>query len=206
MKRFFLIFLALLLVASPAYAKKKKRKAAKVPYKQGQKAVMVGLGFPAIGVPSSSAYAVYGDVKTTQSTQFMGAFDFAATNHIGIGMMLSHYSYSVTVSDPLDPININGFNYSFTTFGIQGGFHLFGLKKKAKPNPKLDAYANVILGFRSASAKAFGPNNIFEPGKGGAVFGGYVGASYMFALDMIGIFAEVGYGSSNCNVGLKIKF
>ncbi|HMR17660.1 MAG TPA: hypothetical protein PKA53_00045 [Sphingobacterium sp.] len=71
---------------------------------------------------------------------------------------------------------------------------------------KLDPYLGVILGYNYAKGEWEGGGAGAWTGAdaGGVVYGGHAGARY-FLSPKFGLFAEVGYGLGNLNVGLTFK-
>ena len=70
----------------------------------------------------------------------------------------------------------------------------------------LGPYAGVILGYNYAKGEWSNGagGNWATPSAGGVVYGGHVGARYLFSSSF-GIFAELGYGLGNVNAGITFK-
>jgi len=99
----------------------------------------------------------------------------------------------------------SGLNYGWKSnniiVGVRGAFH-YALVDK------LDTYAGVMLGYRINTFKYTGTWAVGTDRKvGSSGFSEYlfVGARYYFT-ESIAVFAELGYGLANFNLGLSLKF
>lgn len=128
------------------------------------------------------------------------AYEKGITQNIGVGGYLgyatSRYDYA-----GLD----YSWRYSYTILGARAAYH-YDLFKK----PKLDTYGGAMLGFAIARARfrsdnpALNENDYNSPSSGGVTWSGFVGARYQFK-EKIGAYAELGYGVSWLNLGLRMK-
>ena len=98
-------------------------------------------------------------------------------------------------------------NYNFLYFGARGSYHLGNLLEELDiDNSKLDPYAGLSLGIRSAWYSDNDElDNFTSPYNGGLFLGVHVGSRYMFS-EKLGGFAEVGYGVSALRLGITAKF
>jgi hypothetical protein len=158
---------------------------------------------PVVVIPKTDDYSVMNknflDPGIGLGTYYKGfpfgvSFEHGFTDAISIGAFVDYSSY-----------NDNGFyDYSLHLlyFGVRGSYHFAKLLNIN--NPKFDPYAGVSLGYYSASYSFAGDP---LPGAyGSTIFPGvHVGARYMFT-DMIGGFAEAGYGVAALQVGVSVKF
>ena len=98
-------------------------------------------------------------------------------------------------------------HYNFLYFGARGSYQLSELLEELNiSNSKLEPYAGLSLGYRSAFYTDNDNVDDFEsPYSGGVFLGVHAGTRYMFS-DKIGAFTEVGYGVSALRLGVTAKF
>ena len=98
-------------------------------------------------------------------------------------------------------------SYNFIYFGGRASYHLGDLLSElGMAEGKFDPYAGLSLGVRTASYKDnVGYEDYVSPYSSTSVFlGGHVGTRYYFS-EMVGGFAEVGYGVSALRLGVTVK-
>jgi hypothetical protein len=181
---------------SAFFAEKKKKARA---FEQGQSSVHAGAGMPSLVKPKTDSLLIYGEVERKSLIPIYLRYEYALTDHIGLGAVAAYSNAKVTVTDNTDPDNVNGYNYTYLIFAARGAWH------QDLAVERLDAYGVLTLGFNITSAEAFGPSNVFEPYKKAFIWGVHVGANYYFT-DNIGIHAEAGYGISIFNAGVSVRF
>ena len=94
--------------------------------------------------------------------------------------------------------------YNFIYFGARGSYHFGDLLQLA--NEKLDPYAGVSLGIRTASySDNDGAGTFNSPYSSGVITGLHAGAHY-YLNNNLGGFAEVGYGVAALRLGVTLKF
>jgi hypothetical protein len=102
--------------------------------------------------------------------------------------------------------NFGGYKwrYNFLYFGARGSYHFGDLLQLT--NEKLDPYAGVSLGVRTASySDNDGAGSFNSPYSSGVITGLHAGAHY-YLNDNLGGFAEVGYGVAALRLGITLKF
>lgn len=128
------------------------------------------------------------------------SFEKGITENIGAGGYLGYASsrYDYTGFD-------YHWTYSYIIIGARGAYHYDVFK-----NPKLDTYGGAMLGFTIARAKfhsndpLINEDNFTNSGNGGLTWSGFLGARYQFR-EKLGGYAELGYGVSFLNIGLRLK-
>lgn len=103
----------------------------------------------------------------------------------------------------------NGYkwSYNFLYFGGRASYHLGDLLKElGMDEGKLDPYAGLSLGIRTASYKDNAAyENYVSPYNSARVFlGGHVGTRYFFS-NRVGGFGEIGYGVTALRLGVTVK-
>jgi hypothetical protein len=162
-------------------------------YTKGQQDLHIGVG---VGT-------FYGNGYRTVLPPLNISYEKGITDNIGVGGYVgyasSRYNYS----------GISNYNYHWTynyiILGVRGAYH-YDLFKE----PKLDTYGGLMVGFNIASARFHSndplvdESNYTAPAAGGITLSGFVGARYQFK-PKLGAYAELGYGVSLLNLGLRLK-
>lgn len=121
------------------------------------------------------------------------SFEHGFTDQISAGGIVGYSRYNYGILD---------YRWNFLLFGVRGSYHLTELLNIN--NDKLDLYAGLGLGYRSATYS--GPNGTYVGNLGSGVFFlGHIGSRYFFT-ENVGGFAEVGAGVSNLLLGVTFKF
>ncbi len=96
-------------------------------------------------------------------------------------------------------------NYTFIYVGARGSYHFGNLLNLG--NDKIDPYAGISLGFRSASYHDNTGYNgdYYSPYGSGVFLGIHIGGRYMFS-EKFGAYGEVGYGVAALKLGVTAKF
>lgn len=117
---------------------------------------------------------------------------FDAKSSIGVGGQFGYCSARYRWSEDY------GWKNSILHFGAKGAFHYAPVKN-------LDTYAGVLIGLnihRYKYRKGYQGSEIDGDWLG---YGIFIGARYYFAPS-VAVFAEVGHGISNFNMGIAFKF
>lgn len=159
-------------------------------YTKGQQDLHLGIGLGTF----------YGSGYHTILPPINASYEKGITDNIGVGAYVgyatSRYNYSFADYH---------WTYSHIILGARGAYH-YDLFK----NPKLDTYGGLMLGFTIAKAKFHSDDPLYKaadytsPSSGGFTWSGFVGARYQFK-ESLGAYAELGYGVSALNVGLRFK-
>lgn len=163
-------------------------------YTKGQQDLHLGVGLGS---------TFYGSGYRTVLPPLNVSYEKGITENIGVGAYAGYAS---------SRYNYNGFNnydyhwtYNYIILGARGAYH-YDLFK----NPKLDTYGGLMLGFTIAKAKFHSNDPLYDeslyssPGSGGLTWSGFLGARYQFK-ENLGAYAELGYGVSVLNLGLRMK-
>ena len=114
---------------------------------------------------------------------------FDAKSSLGIGGMLGYTQVKWK----------DYWKTSTTVIGVRGALHYAFVDK-------LDTYTGLMLGYNIVSWKWLSST---YSGSGNATsdsyFSWFLGARYYFK-DNLAVFAELGYGAANMNIGLSLKF
>jgi len=159
-------------------------------YSKGQQDLHLGVGLGTF----------YGSGYRTVLPPLNVSYEKGITENIGVGAYAGYASsrYNYGFSD-------YHWTYNYLIFGARGVYH-YDLFK----NPKLDTYGGIMLGFTIANAKFHSDNPLYKesdytsPASGGLTWSGFVGARYQFK-EKLGAYAELGYGVSVLNLGIRLK-
>lgn len=162
-------------------------------YTKGQQDLHLGVGL---------GTTFYGSGYRTVLPPLNVSYEKGITDNIGVGGYLgyasSRYNYDV--------LNLRyHWTYTYIIVGARAAYHydLF-------ENPKLDTYGGAMLGFAIAKSKfhsddpLLNEDNYTSPSSGGLTWSGFLGARYQFK-EKLGAYAELGYGVSVLNLGLRLK-
>jgi len=131
------------------------------------------------------------------------SYEKGITENIGVGAYAGYASSRYNYAG-YDNLNYH-WTYNYILLGARGAYHYDVFK-----NPKLDTYGGLMLGFTIANARFHSDNpllnesNYTSPASGGFTWSGFVGARYQFK-EKLGGYAELGYGVSVLNIGLRLK-
>jgi hypothetical protein len=128
------------------------------------------------------------------------SFEVGIKENISVGAFFDYARYGY---------NYGGYkwHYNFLYFGARGSYQLSSLLEELNmDNSKLEPYAGLSLGIRTAFYTSNVEDDDFDSPYGGGVFlGVHAGSRYMFS-EKLGAFAEVGYGVSALKLGISAKF
>lgn len=162
-------------------------------YKKGQQDLHIGVGLGS---------TFYGSGYRSVIPPLNVSYEKGITDNIGVGGYLGYSSSRYRYSG----YNSNYYwRYNYVIVGARAAYHydLFEV-------PKLDTYGGIMLGFTFANARFHSndplvdESNYSSPGAGGVVWSGFVGARYQFK-EKLGAYAELGYGISWLNMGVRLK-
>ncbi len=124
---------------------------------------------------------------------FGASLEFGVTDEISIG---AGFRYTASHQD----IGVGTWKYSYMVLGLRGSYHfdIFG-------DDNIDTYVGVLAGYNVASAKFDGSTSLPKPSAGGIAYSLFLGGRVAL-VNNIGVFAEIGYGISNVNAGINLKF
>jgi hypothetical protein len=168
---------------------------------KGQVAVHMGPGFISLQYPGHNDYLIYGQVVSEYGTPLNIGLGYAITSSIDAGIFINRFKSRTDIKDVTDNTNVNGFEYTSTSFLLTGAYHLY----MGKNLVWLDPYVTGGVGYHALGAKDFGENNYFEPQKGGFAYMFNVGTNIYF-FQPLGFYVEAGYGVNVVNVGLTLRF
>jgi hypothetical protein len=137
------------------------------------------------------SYGLYGTGGLPLTASFEHGFTKNITGGIGLGYIQRKYVYD--------------WKYTYLVFGARASYHFNELLKL--DNPKLDVYGGAGLLYRhwklkyTSESAAYG----YKSSGGSVTVDLHAGARYMFN-DLIGAYAEVGYGISPLQLGIALKF
>jgi hypothetical protein len=148
-----------------------------------------------LGIGAGSSVA--GELKLPPTSL---SFEYGVAENIGIGV----FGGIATAKDDFKLSNGNAYrwDYQHIMFGVRGAYHFYS-------QDNLNIYAGIHSGLNIASAE-FSSDDIAkrfvdDVDVGGFVYSVFAGARYYFN-DMIGGYAELGYGVAYLNIGLTAKF
>lgn len=163
-------------------------------YSKGQQDLHVGVGIGS---------TFYGSGFRTVLPPINVSYEKGITENIGVGgyagYASSRYNYS-----GFNDLNYH-WTYNYIILGARAAYH-YDLFKE----PKLDTYGGVMLGFTIANARfhsddpSLNEDLYSSPSSGGFTWSGFLGARYQFK-EKLGAYAELGYGISFLNLGLRFK-
>lgn len=172
-------------------------------FQQGQKDINLGLGL---------GNTFVGSGYTSTFPPISVAIEYGVTDAISVGGFLA-FTGAKSTYNYQDWYNGNYYNYTDTyswtyyIIGVRGAYHF----AQFISNDKVDLYAGLMLGDEMVTNtySTTDPNSSHvvnsSQSAGGFIWSGFVGGRYRFN-DHIGIFGELGYGISNLNIGLNLKF
>ncbi len=174
-------------------------------FQNGDNVLGVGIGFG-----SSLSYFSAGSVSPAISLQYEhGNWAVGGPGVISLG---GYLGYQKSSYDYTYPYYFNSYNtyYSYSesltywVIGIRSAYHYNGLNTK-----DWDLYGGLMLSYDIASFSYSSNNQNFDNNYRGSYGSGlgislYLGARY-FVSDKFALFAEVGYGISDFNLGVALK-
>jgi hypothetical protein len=163
-------------------------------YQKGQQDLHLGVGL---------GTTLYGGGYRSILPPLNVSYEKGITENIGVGAYLG-YASSRYDYDGFANLDYH-WRYNYVILGARGAYH-YDLFKK----PKLDTYGGLMLGFTFANARFHSDDptideaNYSSPASGGITWSGFLGARYQFK-PKLGAYAELGYGVSWLNLGLRMK-
>lgn len=142
----------------------------------------IGLGgqFDTYGSPSQS--------PTFSASYERGIWDIAGPGVISLGGYLGHKSYKYSNND----------KWNYTIVGVRGAYHYTGLNVE-----NLDVYGGAMLSYNILSYdNSYSASGAYDSELGASL---YVGGRWYFT-EVFGVFAELGYGVANVNLGVAFRF
>lgn len=118
------------------------------------------------------------------------SFDVGFNENIAIGGYAGYAGYS-------QDFGFFKANYSYILLGARGTYHIELVEN-------VDTYAGLMLGYNVASVSIDGGGAGNVAAGGGFLWGGIIGARYMFS-DKFGGMAELGNGIAWLQIGLTVK-
>lgn len=162
-------------------------------YTKGQQDLHIGVGLGS---------TFYGSGYSSILPPINLSYEKGITENIGVGGYIgyasSRYNSSILGSDYY-------WRYNDIIFGARGAYH-YDLFK----SPKLDTYGGLMLGYTYSKTSfhsndpLLNGNSYTAPSGGGFTWSGFVGTRYQFK-PKLGAYAELGYGISWLNLGLRLK-
>lgn len=148
-----------------------------------------------LGIGAGSS--VSGELKLPP-TSF--SFEYGVAENIGVGV----FAGIATAKDDFKLSNGKAYrwDYQHIMFGVRGAYHFYS-------QDNLNIYAGINSGLNIASAEYssddIAKSFVDDVDVGGFVYSIFGGARYYFT-DMIGGYAELGYGVAYLNIGLTARF
>lgn len=163
-------------------------------YQKGQQDLHLGIGL---------GTTLYGSGYRSLIPPINVSYEKGITDNIGVGAYLGYASARYNY----DGLNNLDYHWRYTNIiiGGRGAYH-YDLFKE----PRLDTYAGLMIGFNVSKASFHSDNSALNeddftaPSTGGITWSGFLGARYQFK-ETLGAYAELGYGVSWLNLGLRLK-
>lgn len=161
-------------------------------YKIGTNVVSAG-----VGLGSSLGNYSYASQSPGFSAQFERGIWELGPGVVSLGGYVGIKNYKYSYTDPYGGGHYES-KWNYTIVGVRGAYHYTGLDIS-----NLDVYGGVMLSYDALSFKDNSGSSLHYGSTVGAT--GFVGGRYFFA-QMLGAYAELGYGVSYLNIGLCLKF
>lgn len=176
MKKVILV-LGIVLLATMTYAQ---------PFQKGTNVLNAGIGF-------GTNLGGLGSARPAISASFEhGAWEIGGPGVVSLGGYIGNTGYTYKNAGYTQ-------KWNYTVVGVRSAYHYNGFDNL----PDLDVYGGLMLSYNIASYKADGYDGPNSYGSGLGL-SAYVGGRWFFS-EMLGVYAELGYGVSVLNAGIALK-
>ncbi len=188
----FMLAIAAIVSISSAYAQNKSNDAS---YHVGDNVVSAGIGL-------GSSINGYGSTSSTPafSLQYERGLVDAGPGVISGGLYVGYKSFKYSDADVSE-------KWNYTIIGLRGAYHYTGLNVE-----NLDLYGGLMLSYDHLKYSWHDNGGFGEPptgysgyGNGNVELTAFIGARYYFVSNLA-VFAELGYGVADANIGLAFRF